>query len=44
VQFLSLKYTKIHCGWGSASDPSDAAYTVHSSPLARFWLEEKGDG
>jgi len=35
-QILTLKYTKIDFGWGSAPDPAGGAYSVPPDPLAGF--------
>ena len=35
-QILTLKYTKIDFGWGSAPDPAGRAYSYPSDPLAAF--------
>ena len=35
-QILTLKYTKIDFGWGSAPDPAGEAYSSPSDPLAAF--------
>ena len=35
-QILTLKWTKIDFGWGSAPDPAGGAYSAPPDPLAGF--------
>ena len=35
-QILTLKYTEIDFGWGSAPDPAGGAYSASPDPLAGF--------
>ena len=35
-QILTLKYTKIDFGWGSAPDPAGGVYSAPPGPLAGF--------